>query len=345
MKVCFVITSLARKGPIIVVQDLVNNYLKVGVEVDVVYFDDIVDVCFGPSVNLIRVKFWSRFDFSNYDVVHTHLLRGDLFGALNKNSINKLISTCHSDFTFDLKLSHGVVIGSIVGELWKKIYRFFDCVVFLTKVNKDRYIGINKNEVIYNGRPKPFLVEHENELYSEKIAGKVVIGTCAYITKRKALEQLIECAKIRDNVNEVYVIVGDGPDRRSLIERVKYLNLSGKFIFVSFTPNVYNYIDSFDVFCMTSSSEGMPLSLIEAASMKTPIVSSRIKVVEEMFNGGEIGFYDFGNIKELDGALSKVLADKESYSNKVYSKYLESYTDIKMSSQYLYLYNKLVENV
>lgn len=345
MKVCFVITSLARKGPVIVVQDLVNNYLNHDIEVDIVYFDDIVDVFFDESVKLFKVDFLSFFDFSKYDIVHTHLLRGDLYGVLNRKTIKSLVSTCHSDFIFDLKLSHGLIVGSVVGEFWRQCYRFFDCLIFLTEVNKRRYDCLTKSVVIYNGRPKPNLIVSADNEYLKKIVGKIVIGTCAYLTKRKSLEQLIDCAKIRGSENEVYVIVGDGPERVALIERVNFLNLSDKFIFVSFTSNVYCYIKSFDVFCMTSSSEGMPLSLIEAASMKCPIVSSNLKVVEEMFNDGELGFYEYGNVQSLSTAISKVLSNKFYYSNKVYLKYFDSYTDVGMSSKYISLYKKLVENV
>ncbi|MEX5787019.1 hypothetical protein AB6H13_04420 [Providencia vermicola] len=105
MKICFVITSLARKGPIIVVQDLVRNYVKLNMDVEIIYFDNIVEVEFPETVKLTKVKFPSKFDFSKYDVVHTHLLRGDIFGAINRKSIKKLISTCHSDFIFDLNVS------------------------------------------------------------------------------------------------------------------------------------------------------------------------------------------------------------------------------------------------
>lgn len=345
LKICFVITSLARKGPVIVVQDLVNNYIKLDFEVDIVYFDEIVEVVFNDKVKLVRVNFWARYDFSKYDIVHTHLLRGDLFGVINKRTVNKLVSTCHSDFCFDLKLSHGVVVGRVAGELWRNSYRFFDCVIFLTEVNRERYIGLTESVVIHNGRPIPRLTERLERDYLDKIAGKTVIGTCAYLTKRKSLEQLIDCAMVRDHRNEVYVIVGDGPERQPLVERVNQLNLSEKFIFVSFTQNVFSYIESFDVFCMTSSSEGMPLSLIEAASMKCPIVSSNIKVVEEMFNGGEVELYEFGDIQDLSFSISKILKNRVYYSDKVYSKYLESYTDDMMSGQYISLYNRLIGNV
>ncbi|MFG0454073.1 glycosyltransferase [Shewanella mangrovisoli] len=345
MNVCLVITSLARKGPVIVVQDLVNNYIELGFNVDIVYFDDIVEVVFNEAVKLIRVNFWSRYDFSKYEIVHTHLLRGDFFGVINKRTINKLVSTCHSDFCFDLKISHGVVVGSIAGELWRKIYLFFDCVIFLTEVNRERYIGLTESVVIHNGRPEPNLIEKPEDEYLDKIVGKTVIGTCAYITKRKSLEQLIDCAMVRDDRNEVYVIVGDGPERQPLIERVKEFNLTDRFIFVSFTQNVFSYIKTFDVFCMTSSSEGMPLSLIEAASMKCPIVSSNIRVVEEMFNSGEVEFYKFGDVESLNFSISRVLENRVFYSEKVYSKYLSSYTDNMMSNQYISLYNRLVGNV
>ncbi|MEQ5321973.1 glycosyltransferase [Providencia rettgeri] len=345
MKICFVITSLARKGPIIVVQDLVNNYIKSGIIVEIVYFDNIVEVDFPESVKLTRVNFFSRFDFSKYDIVHTHLLRGDIFGAINRRTIKYLISTCHSDFIFDLSISHGKFIGRFVGGIWKFFYKFFDKIVFLTEENQKKYKELTKSTVIYNGRPEPTINNSLNQEYLHSISGKTVIGSCAFITKRKSLEHLIECAEIRKNRNEVYVIVGEGPEKENLIHKAKELNIDTHCIFIPFTDQVYDYIHTFDVFCMTSSSEGMPLSLIEAASMKCPIVSSKIKVVEEMFNSKEATLYDYGDISALDKAISYTLSHKADLSQKVYLTYLKSYTDIKMSNQYLDLYKKLVKNV
>ncbi|EMH0062114.1 glycosyltransferase [Providencia rettgeri] len=345
MKICFVITSLARKGPIIVVQDLVRNYVKLNMDVEIIYFDNIVEVEFPETVKLTKVKFPSKFDFSKYDVVHTHLLRGDIFGAINRKSIKKLISTCHSDFIFDLNVSHGKYIGTLVSKLWKWCYKYFDCLVFLTGINKKKYNNITYSTVIYNGRPKPNLSDEVNIEYLNTISGKIVIGTCAYLTKRKSIDHILECANIRNNENEIYVIVGDGPEKDTLIKKAHSLGIEKQCVFVPFTDNVYNYINTFNIFCMTSSSEGMPLSLIEAASMKCPIVASKIQVIEEMFNNKEVIFYEYKNISALSEAINYTLSNRIEYSQKVYSKYLECYTDKKMSEQYIELYKKLVKNV
>ena len=339
MNVCFLITSLARKGPILVVQDIANLLVEYKHEVSVFYFDNIVEVDFHPAVKIKKVVFPSFINFSSYDVVHSHLLRGDAMGFLNRNTINRLISTCHSDYRYDLILSHGRFIGTSVSYLWTYLYKKFDNVVFLTKVNKERYSMINNSSIIANGRPISNNEENIDLTLEAHLKGKFVIGACAYVTKRKGFNQVIDYLSDSSKQDEVFVLVGEGPELKGLKILANEKNVSERCYFIDFKENVSSYLKRFDLFILTSSSEGMPLSLIEAASLKCPIVATNIPVIKEMFSSDEVSFYDYGSIESLKEAVREIRVNS-NYSENVYRKYLSSYTVEKMVDKYILTYKE-----
>ncbi|WP_178137976.1 glycosyltransferase [Moritella viscosa] len=338
MNVCFLITSLARKGPILVVQDIANLLVEYNHEVSVFYFDDIVEVDFNPAVKIKKVKFPSFINFISYDVVHSHLLRGDTMGFLNRKTINRLISTCHSDYRYDLTLSHGRFLGAFVSYFWTYFYQKFDNVVFLTNVNKERY-SINNSSIIANGRPINNSEKKIDLGLEANLKGKFVIGACAYVTKRKGFHQVIDYLDKSPKSDEIFVLVGEGPELNNLKKLANEKNVSERCFFIDFKEDVSSYLKRFDLFILTSSSEGMPLSLIEAASLKCPIVATNIPVIKEMFSSDEVSFYDYGSIESLKEAVREIRVNS-NYSENVYRKYLSSYTVEKMVDKYILTYKE-----
>jgi glycosyltransferase involved in cell wall biosynthesis len=65
-----------------------------------------------------------------------------------------------------------------------------------------------------------------------------------------------------------------------------------------------------DVFALTSRSEGMPLSVLEAWVAELPVVASRVGGLPEIVAAGRNGFlFESGDEMGLAGALAEVLGD------------------------------------
>lgn len=62
------------------------------------------------------------------------------------------------------------------------------------------------------------------------------------------------------------VLIGDGPLRNEIQEKVKSLQLENDVIFVGMVSNVNEYLSALDCLVFPSKWEGLPLSLIEAQS-------------------------------------------------------------------------------
>lgn len=87
MKIAYIVPKLARRGPIIVVHELVLQMRAHGHECTVFYLDEGPDELGFPSdckLISLRGKNAGKLDFRAFDVVHSHGLRPDVYVFLHK---------------------------------------------------------------------------------------------------------------------------------------------------------------------------------------------------------------------------------------------------------------------
>jgi glycosyltransferase involved in cell wall biosynthesis len=119
-----------------------------------------------------------------------------------------------------------------------------------------------------------------------------VIGTAGRLAEIKRQDILIRgFARLREHVPTArLVIVGDGPLRDDLAGLAATLGVGDAVHLVGYTADPQHYHHMFDVFAMTSRSEGTPQALIEAGVAGRPAVATRVGGVPEMVIDGENGF-------------------------------------------------------
>jgi glycosyltransferase involved in cell wall biosynthesis len=69
----------------------------------------------------------------------------------------------------------------------------------------------------------------------------------------------------------------------------KRLGLEDKLIFTGFRSDIKEVLASIDVFVMPSLLEGLPMTLLEAMAMGTPIVATDIDGITEVLDNGKTG--------------------------------------------------------
>jgi glycosyltransferase involved in cell wall biosynthesis len=85
------------------------------------------------------------------------------------------------------------------------------------------------------------------------------------------------------------VLVGDGPQRSKIEEEMKRRDLGGRVVFLGQRGDVARLLSAADVFLLTSISEGIPLTVIEAMSAGVPVVATRVGGVGEIVIEGTTG--------------------------------------------------------
>jgi len=84
-------------------------------------------------------------------------------------------------------------------------------------------------------------------------------------------------------------LVGDGPERAALEAYSAAPDLAGSVHFVGARRDIAAVLPAFDVFALSSTSEGISLTLLEAASAGLPIVATRVGGNPEVVTTGETG--------------------------------------------------------
>lgn len=84
-------------------------------------------------------------------------------------------------------------------------------------------------------------------------------------------------------------LIGDGPERRALEEHVSLLGLGGAVTFAGEQGDIASLLPAFDVFALSSRSEGISLTLLEAAAAGLPIVATAVGGNAEVVDDGETG--------------------------------------------------------
>ena len=107
-------------------------------------------------------------------------------------------------------------------------------------------------------------------------------------------------------------LIGDGPDRAALEDRVRRLGLSGAVTFAGYQSQdeVAEALARAAVFVLPSFAEGVPVVLMEAMAARRPVVATRIAGIPELVEDGVSGrIVPPGDGAALARAVCDILAD------------------------------------
>ncbi len=265
MKIAMITSSLAKRGQTRIVYELVEEYIKNGIDITVYYFDEKKGFLFSCETKII--SFFQTINFDNYDIVHTHGIRPDAYVYFHNKNIKKAktVTTLHSYIKKSLKNRYNTIISLIFSYLWNISTIRHNAVVVLSQDAKKYYSVFWKNKnlyVIYNGISKYISVS--NNIPNKK--NHIHIGAVGLITTIKGFEQLIKV--LVEDKNIFLSLVGDGKEEESLRELATNLGVENQVDFLGFQKDVGKYLKDMDIYIIPSRSEGFPVSLLEAASIK-----------------------------------------------------------------------------
>jgi sugar transferase (PEP-CTERM/EpsH1 system associated) len=138
------------------------------------------------------------------------------------------------------------------------------------------------------------------------------VGCVARLAAVKDHGTLLEAfARLRVALPDAHLtLVGDGPERASLEARRALLGLDHAVTFAGARADVAPLLAAFDVFALASRSEGMSLTLLEAAAAGLPVVATRVGGNAEVVVAGETGLLvPPGEPGALASALAAVAAN------------------------------------
>jgi L-malate glycosyltransferase len=141
-----------------------------------------------------------------------------------------------------------------------------------------------------------------------KREGEVIIGTLAGLRTVKNLPRLVRA--VAPVANARLVIVGEGPERDTILAAASRCGMADRLIMPGFLPRPQEYVGLFDIFALSSNSEQFPISLIEAMAAGLPIVATDVGDVKAMVPVETQGFVvAMEDEVALSAALARFAAD------------------------------------
>jgi glycosyltransferase involved in cell wall biosynthesis len=118
-----------------------------------------------------------------------------------------------------------------------------------------------------------------------------VVGNVAALVPHKGQRHLVEAAHlvVRDIPDARFVILGEGELRESLERQVRDYHLEKHVLLPGFRTDVIGCIKGFDLFAMSSVTEGLGTSLLDAMACSKAIVATQTGGIPEVVEDGVTG--------------------------------------------------------
>ena len=343
MKIAYIVPSLANKGPVIVVKELVDQMTSNGHECTVFYFDDIQQLSFACSTKRLFQN--ERINFLEFDIIHSHGIRPDWYVYRYREYSGKVryLSTVHSYVFQDLSYQYNYFIAQVFGRFWMRWLRKHDKIVTLS-MNAMKYyeqwINNDKLTYAYNTRSIDKTKKLSDNELKELLDFKgtdILIGVNALLSPVKGIDILIKALPALPEYK--LFIVGDGKSRKSLEQLARIKGVYNRCYFVGVKADAYRYLPYYDIFAMPSRSEGFPLALLEAAFFSKNSVVTDIPIVKEAFTTEEVSMFQLSKPETIVGAILKA-TNNSDMGEKMYEKYTLCYSPENMYRKYILIYQQ-----
>lgn len=232
------------------------------------------------------------------DIIHTHRTKEHIIGsiaALYNHRIPSLRTVHgaseHSPSWYQFSKYMILSLNWFCGQfLQKKVISVSDDLA--KKLRKQ--FSANKIQVIENGVDvENILTDRQNHTKAFTKSNRVKIGLIGRLVPVKRVDIFIRTAHIiqhqHQKLNFVFYIFGDGPLRDELESLSHELNTDCIVRFEGHVDNIIEEIQKLDILLMTSDHEGLPMVLLEAMAINTPIISHSVGGIPKLFDYGRCG--------------------------------------------------------
>ncbi len=247
---------------------------------------DLTPLLHDADVTVIpRIAAWLK--STGAQLVHTHMIHGDLYGALTAGR-RAVVQTRHNDDRFRRNPAVQVLTRRLASRA-KTVIAISDAVaafvrdvegVPAAKIVRIHY-GLDPEAV--TARAVPGALRSELGLGS----GVPLVGAVGRLTTQKGYGWLLEAMA---QLPEAHLaLAGDGELRPALQAQCVALGLANRVHFLGWRSDASTVLADLDVLAVPSLWEGFGLVTLEAMALGKPIVASRVSALPEIVSHGETG--------------------------------------------------------
>lgn len=242
---------------------------------------------FTPTMLRKRKQLAQRMQELGIDVVQTFFLEGHLVGgaAAQMAGVRAIISSRRNlGYSYSLKERLLLKLANRYPHRWlANSQAVADTISRLEGTDRSRF------DVIYNGVEIP---APDTAPPAAAITPRQTVVMVANLRPVKAVDILIRAAAIvvKSVPNVRFAIVGDGPQRASLVKLATELSLTGQIDFMGSTNDVRATLQGATVGVLTSTTEGFSNAILEYMCAGLPVVATDVGGNREAVLEGKTGF-------------------------------------------------------
>jgi glycosyltransferase involved in cell wall biosynthesis len=252
------------------------------------------------------------FEQRGVDVVHAHNPQSLIYGApAGKAARAAVVYTCHGESVNTpgrlwLTRLASLYLDAYVGvspKIAARARRFNECV--------DEKLHVIENGVDLGafGPDAEARQAVRDELGIPQAAW--VVGTVGRLAPEKNPGLLLRAMAPMLGAQARLVYLGDGPEMRGLRGQA-VRHPAGRFVhLVGMRPDVHRVLAAYDVFALSSRTEGLPLALLEAMAAGLPVVATAVGGVPDVVRHGTSALLVRSDDEEaLRHALARLREDR-----------------------------------
>jgi len=283
-----------------------------------------------------------------FDIIHSHVALPDGYcGMIIAQKYNKpLTVTIHGQDFYQTIFKNKKCKKNI-----EKVINFSNKTIVvsdkLKKISEEK-LNINPQKLITipNGINIEDIHKRKNNLIKQ-YEGKKIVLSVSYLIKRKGIDyNLRAISKLKRKYPEIiYLIIGDGPERKNLENLAKKLTIEDRIQFLGLISNqkTMEYLSICDIFSLPSWNEAFGVVYLEAMANSKPAIACQGEGIDGIIRNKETGILvEPKNVDSLVEAIDYLLSNPEKakkIGETARKLILENYTWTNVVKKIIEIYN------
>lgn len=259
-----------------------------------------------------------------FDIVHSHMSKAALLGGFAALASGTAVS---------INTAHNLGFLALSNPLARGLFWLYDRALFA--LTADAVITVSdrvRTGIVQSGiAPERKVISIHNGIETARFApdrtrseavrrslgigeNQPLVTTVARLVWFKGLHDLLEAASLvlKERTDARFLIVGSGQQLDELRAKAGALDISDKIIFAGERRDIPDILAAADIFALTSVSEGLPISILEAMAVGLPVVATDVGGISELVADGKTGFLaPARSPREIANRLLRLLRDPD----------------------------------
>jgi glycosyltransferase involved in cell wall biosynthesis len=244
------------------------------------------------------------------NLVHTHGARVDVLDLpVARDAGFPTVTTVHG-------FTGGGLKNRLYEVLQRRAMRRADAVVAVSASLAAELVtaGVRPDRVhtlpnAWTGGEKPLTRERARARLGIADIDGLVIGWVGRLTREKGADVFIEAFAQLPDTRTIAVVVGGGPERKPLERLAARRGIDGRVRWIGPVERAEDLHTAFDVFVMSSRTEGTPIVLFEAIAAGVPVIVTAVGGIPDVVSPNEAMLVHADDPGGLADAIHRTLAN------------------------------------